>query len=156
LGMTVTYVPDYCVREVSDHAMALVLALARKITFSNSLVQAGRWEMPAVVPIKRLSECTLGLVGFGNIPRRLAPKALAFGMRVVAHDPFISPASVSALGVEPVTFDELLALSDFISIHAPLTATTRALFDAGVFARMKPGAFVVNTARGALIDERAL
>src|SRR5438309_3838932 len=82
-GITVTYVPDYCLQEVSDHAMALLLALARKIPFSNQLVQAGRWEMPAVVPIYRLEGRVLGLIGFGNIPRMLAPKAKAFGIKVV-------------------------------------------------------------------------
>src|SRR6266513_5925522 len=86
-GIAVTYVPDYCMHEVSDHAMALLLALARKIPLSNALVQAGRWDMPAVVPIRRLAGQILGLVGFGNIPRALAPKAKAFGLRVVAHDP---------------------------------------------------------------------
>jgi len=156
LGITVTYVPDYCVREVSDHAMALILALARKIPFSNHLVQAGRWEMPAVVPIKRLSTCTLGLVGFGNIPRCLAPKAKAFGMRVVSHDPFVAPASMTSEGVESTSFDELLRIADFISIHAPLTAATRGLFGRDAFARMKPSAYLVNTARGPLVDEAAL
>ena len=78
LGIMVTYVPDYCMHEVSDHAMALLLALARKVPLSNTLVQAGRWEMPAVVPIHRLTGRVLGLVGFGNIPRALAPKAKAF------------------------------------------------------------------------------
>src|SRR5213083_1290881 len=89
LGITVTYVPDYCMEEVSDHAMALVLALARKIPLSNQLVQAGRWEVPPVVPIHRIRGQVLGLVGFGNIPRTLAPKAKAFGLHVVAHDPFV-------------------------------------------------------------------
>ncbi len=89
LGITVTYVPDYCMQEVSDHAMALLLALARKVPFSNALVQAGRWEMPAVAPISRLEGRVLGLVGFGNIPRTLAPKAKAFGLRVLAHDPHV-------------------------------------------------------------------
>src|SRR5439155_641911 len=85
-GITVTYVPDYCMQEVSDHAMALLLALARKIPQSNAIVQAGRWDMPALVPIHRLAGRVLGLVGFGNIPRALAPKAKAFGLRVVALD----------------------------------------------------------------------
>src|SRR4029453_11710536 len=119
MGITVTYVPDYCVREVSDHAMALLLSLARKIPFSNKLVQSGRWEMPAVVPIHRLDGCVLGLVGFGNIPRRLAPKAQAFGMRVVTHDPYVSADVLKAADVEAVDFDRLLAISDFVSIHVP-------------------------------------
>ena len=98
LGMTVTYVPDYCMHEVSDHAMALLLALARKIPLSNKLVQAGRWEMPAVVPIHRLAGRVLGLVGFGNIPRALAPKVKALGLRVIVHDPFVSQAVFADAG----------------------------------------------------------
>ena len=105
LGITVTYVPDYCMQEVSDHAMALLLALARKVPFSNALVQAGRWEMPAVAPINRLEGRVLGLVGFGNIPRALAPKAKAFGLRVVAHDPHVPSETMASAGVEGVTFD---------------------------------------------------
>src|SRR5438132_917063 len=87
LGIAVNYVPDYCLREVSDHAMALLLALARKIPLSNKLVQSGRWEVPAVVPLRRLEGQTLGLIGFGNIPRAVAPKAKAFGLKVITHDP---------------------------------------------------------------------
>jgi D-3-phosphoglycerate dehydrogenase / 2-oxoglutarate reductase len=155
-NIVVTYVPDYCLQEVSDHAMALVLALARKVTFSNTLVQSGRWEMPAVVPIRRLEGQILGLVGFGNIPRRVAPKALAFGFKVIAHDPYVAPEAARECGVELVSFDRILELSDFISIHAPLTPQTRGLFGATTFPRMKKGAYVVNTARGALIDEAAL
>jgi D-3-phosphoglycerate dehydrogenase / 2-oxoglutarate reductase len=128
LGIVVTYVPDYCLQEVSDHTMALILALARKVPFSNALVQAGRWEMPAVVPIRRLEGQILGLVGLGNIPRRIAPKAMAFGMKVIAHDPYISAASAHELGVELVSFERLLEISDYVSAHAPLTPQTRGLF----------------------------
>jgi D-3-phosphoglycerate dehydrogenase len=155
-GITVTYVPDYCLHEVSDHAMAMLLALVRKIPFSDRLVQAGRWEMPAVVPIRRLRGQVLGLVGFGNIPRMVAPKAQAFGLRVVAHDPFVAPDVLAAAGVEGVSFDALLAMSDYISVHAPLLPATRGLLNAPAFAKMKKGALVVNTARGPLIDEAAL
>ncbi len=93
-GILVNYVPDYCIREVSDHAMALLLALIRKITLSNKLVQSGRWEMPAVVPIRRIEGTVLGLVGFGHIPRLVAPKANAFGMKVLAFDPFAEAGHV--------------------------------------------------------------
>jgi D-3-phosphoglycerate dehydrogenase len=156
LGITVTYVPDYCMQEVSDHAMALLLALARKVPQSNALVQAGRWEMPAVVPIHRLAGRVLGLVGFGNIPRELTPKAKAFGLRVVAHDPYVSQQVLDAAGVERVSFDRLLEISDFVSIHAPLLSATRGLFNAEVFRMMKKGARLINTARGPLVDEDAL
>jgi D-3-phosphoglycerate dehydrogenase len=156
LGIMVTYVPDYCMHEVSDHAMALLLALARKIPLSNKLVQAGRWEMPAVVPIHRLAGRVLGLVGFGNIPRALTPKAKAFGLRVVTHDPYVSQEVLAAAGVEAVTFDRLLGISDFVSIHAPLMPATRGLFNAETFRKMKRGAALINTARGPLVDEYAL
>ncbi len=156
LGITVTYVPDYCMHEVSDHAMALLLALARKIPLSNKLVQAGRWDMPAVVPIHRLAGRVLGLVGFGNIPRALAPKAKAFGLRVVTHDPYVPQQALAAAGVESVSFDRLLDISDFVSIHAPLMPATRGLFNAEVFGKMKTGALLINTARGPLVDEDAL
>jgi D-3-phosphoglycerate dehydrogenase / 2-oxoglutarate reductase len=156
LGITVTYVPDYCMQEVSDHAMALLLALARKVPQSNALVQAGRWDMPAVVPIHRLAGRVLGLVGFGNIPRALAPKAKAFGLRVVAHDPNVSQQALAAVGVESMSFDRLLEISDFVSIHAPLLPVTRGLFNAEVFGKMKQGTYLINTARGPLVDEDAL
>jgi D-3-phosphoglycerate dehydrogenase len=156
LNIVVTYVPDYCLQEVADHVMALVLALARKVPFSNSLVQQGRWEMPAVVPIRRLEGQVLGLVGLGNIPRRVVPKAMAFGFKVVAHDPYVPAAIAREFGLELVSFERLLEISDFISLHAPLTAQTRGLFDADAFRRMKKGAYVVNTARGPLLDEAAL
>jgi D-3-phosphoglycerate dehydrogenase / 2-oxoglutarate reductase len=156
LGIAVNYVPDYCLREVSDHAMALLLALARKVTFANKLVQSGRWEVPPIVPLRRLEGQELGLVGFGNIPRALAPKAKAFGLKVLAHDPYVAKDVLAAAGVEGVGFDELLRRSDFISVHAPLSPTTRGMMNESVFARMKKGAFLINTARGPLIDEAAL
>ena len=155
-SIAVNYVPDYCIHEVSDHAMALLLALARKIPLSNKLVQAGRWEMPAVAPIHRLVGQTLGLVGYGNIPRMVAPKAKAFGLRVITHDPYVKPEILEATGIENVSFDELLARSDFVSIHAPLLPATRGMFNAQAFAKMKRGARLINTARGPLVDEAAL
>ncbi|HEY1543471.1 MAG TPA: C-terminal binding protein [Xanthobacteraceae bacterium] len=156
LGIAVNYVPDYCLREVSDHAMALLLALARKVTLANKLVQSGRWEVPPIVPLRRLEGQVLGLVGFGNIPRALAPKAKAFGLKVLTHDPYVMPDVLAAAGVEGVSFDDLLARSDFISVHAPLMAATRGLMNAAAFAKMKKGASLINTARGPLVDEAAL
>jgi D-3-phosphoglycerate dehydrogenase len=155
-GIAVNYVPDYCIREVSDHAMALLLALIRKIPFSNKLVQSGRWEMPAVVPIRRIEGTVLGLIGFGHIPRLVAPKAQAFGIKVIAYDPFAKPEAFNAAGVESVDLDTLLRLSDYVSMHAPLLPATRGMVNAPAFAKMKKGAYVVNTARGPLIDEPAL
>ncbi len=155
-GIAVNYVPDYCIREVSDHAMALLLALIRKIPLSNKLVQGGRWEMPAVVPIRRIEGTVLGLVGFGHIPRLVAPKAQAFGIEVIAYDPFAKPEMFKTARVESVDFDTLLNRSDYVSVHAPLTPQTRGMMNAAVFAKMKKGAYIVNTARGPLIDEPAL
>jgi D-3-phosphoglycerate dehydrogenase len=156
LGIAVNYVPDYCLREVSDHAMALLLALARKITFSNKLVQSGRWEVPPITPLRRLEGQVLGLIGFGNIPRSLVPKAKAFGLKVLTHDPYVKPEALKAAGVEGVSFDDLLARSDFVSVHAPLMPATRGLMNAAAFAKMKRGALLINTARGPLVDEPAL
>lgn len=155
-GIQVNYVPDYCIHEVSDHAMAMLLALARKIPLSNKVVQAGRWDMPAVVPIHRLTGQVLGLIGFGNIPRMVAPKAKVFGLRVVTYDPYVSADVLKAAGVEGVSLDQLLAMSDFISVHAPLMDATRGLLNAAAFAKTKKGVRIVNTARGPLIDEPAL
>ena len=156
LGIKVNYVPDYCLREVSDHAMALLLALARKVTFANKLVQSGRWEVPPIVPLRRIDGQVLGLVGFGNIPRTMVPKAKAFGLKVITYDPFVTPDTLATAGVEGVSFDALLAQSDFISVHAPLQPATRGLMNAKAFAKMKKGAYLINTARGPLIDETAL
>jgi D-3-phosphoglycerate dehydrogenase len=155
-GIAVNYVPDYCIREVSDHTMALLLSLIRKVPLSNKLVQAGRWEMPAVVPIRRIEGTVLGLVGFGHIPRLVAPKAQAFGIKVIAYDPFAKAELFKAANVESVDFDTLLQRSDYVSVHAPLMPQTRGMMNADAFAKMKKGAYVVNTARGPLIDEPAL
>ena len=155
-GIQVNYVPDYCIHEVSDHALALLLALARKVPQSNKLVQSGRWEVPPLTPMHRLSGRVLGLVGFGNIPRMLAPKAKALGLKVVAYDPFAKAELFKDAGVESVSFDQLLATSDFVSVHAPLMAETRGLMNAAAFGKMKKGAMIINTARGPLIDEAAL
>ena len=155
-GIAVVYVPDYCIDEVSDHAMAMLLNLARKVSFSNSLVQAGRWEMPAVTPLSRLRGRTLGLAGFGQIPRVVAPKAQAFGLKVIAFDPYIDKDVAAAFDVELVDFETLLKLSDYVSIHVPMMPETKNLFGADAFAQMKPDALLVNTARGPLVDTEAL
>ena len=155
-GIQVCYVPDYCLDEVSDHALALLMSLARKITYSNALVQSGRWEGKAVAPLWRLRGKTLGLVGLGKIPQTLVPKAKALELHVVAYDPYISADVAAGIDVQLLSFDELLAVSDYISLHAPLTEETRNLFDADAFAKTKPEALLINTARGPMIDEQAL
>jgi D-3-phosphoglycerate dehydrogenase len=155
-GIVVTKVPDYCIDEVSDHTMALLLALVRKIPSSSARTHAGKWEMKAVVPIHRLRGSVMGLVGFGRIPQLVAPKAQSFGMKVLAFDPFVPADVFTRAGVERVEFLELLRRSDYVSVHTPLVPETRGLFNKDTFAQMKPGAYLVNTARGPIVDERAL
>lgn len=155
-GIVVTYAPTYCLDEVSDHTMALLLTLARKTAYSNAQVHSGRWDMPAVVPIKRLRGRTLGLVGIGNIPQQIVPKAQAFGIDVIASDPYAPAEVFERLGVRSVDFDELLSSSDYISVHAPLTPETEGMFDADAFSKMRPDALLINTARGPLVDTEAL
>ena len=156
LGISVNYVPDYCLDEVSDQAMAMIISMARKIPQSNKLVQSGRWEMPAVVPMYRLRGKTVGLIGFGNIPRLMTPKAQAFGFNVIAADPFAPKELFEKFNVESVTMDELYERSDFISVHAPLLPETKGLVNKEAFKKMKKTAIIVNTARGPLIDEKDL
>jgi len=155
-GIVVTRVPDYCLDEVSDHTMALLLTVARKIALANSLVLAGRWAIEDVAPIHRLQGSVLGLVGFGRIAQLVASKARAFRLKVISHDPFVSQEAMRRAGVEKVDFVELLSISDYISIHAPLLPETTGLFNADAFARMKSTAFLINTARGSIVDEEAL
>ncbi len=151
-GIVVTYAPVYCLDEVSDHAMALLLSVARKIPYANKLVADGRWEMPAVVPIARLRGSTLGLLGLGNIPQQIVGKAQAFGMKVIASDPYCPDEVFQKLNVTKVGFDDLLAHSDYISVHAPLTPETEKMFNMDAFKKMKNTAFLINTARGPLVD----
>ncbi|HEV2117374.1 MAG TPA: C-terminal binding protein [Terriglobales bacterium] len=155
-GIVVTRVPDYCIEEVADHAMALLLALARKIPLANALTKAGLWDLAALTPIHRLRGRTLGLVGFGRIPQAVTPRAQAFGLKVVSYDPFVTSQVMAAAGVEKMEFVELLKSSDFISIHAPLTRETTGLFNANSFRQMKSTAYLINTARGPIVDESAL
>jgi D-3-phosphoglycerate dehydrogenase / 2-oxoglutarate reductase len=155
-GIVVTKVPDYCIDEVSDHAMALLLAAVRKIPMATDQVHSGTWKMPNFVPIHRLRGSVLGLVGFGRIPQLVAPKAKAFGMRVIAFDPYAPAEVFRNLGVDQVDLDELLRVSDYVSIHSPLTPETKGMFNADAFRKMKKGSYVVNTARGPIIDEAAL
>lgn len=155
-GIIVTNVPEYCEDEVSDHAMALLLALIRKIPFANQRAHAGKWETAAVNPIHRLRGRVLGLVGFGKIPKLVAAKAQAFGLRVQTYDPYLTAETTAKFGVQLVSLADLLKTSDYISVHTPLTPETKNLFNADAFRQMKRGAFLVNTARGPLVDVEAL
>ena len=160
-GIPVTNVPDYCLEEVSDHAMTLLLALARKLpVLSREARDASHWGFAHMFQfwggIPRLRGQTLGLVGFGNIPRTLAPKAKGFGLRVIVYDPFISAEVAQKHGVEIVGLEQLLRESDYVSVHAPVTPKTVHLLSRAQFQMMKPTAYLINTARGPLVDEAAL
>ncbi len=158
LGIVATNVPSYCLDEVADHAFALLLALARKLRSYDRAIRAGRWDSTVGAPIHRVRGRTLGLIGIGKIGANIAAKANAFGMRVLAYDPYMDQATVRERGAEPVDFQRLLAESDFVSIHAPLSAKdgTAGMFGDNEFAAMKRGAFIINTARGGIIDQEAL
>ena len=152
----VTNVPDYCIDEVSDHALALLLSLARQIVAADRAVKGGAWDVVAHGGIRRLRGQTLGVVGFGKIAIAVASKAQAFGLRVLAHDPYLDTAVIARYGVQAVDLDTLLAESDAISIHVPLSPETRNLIGQSELARMKPTAFLINTSRGGIVDEQAL
>ena len=152
-GIPVTYVPDYCVPEVSDHALALLLAVNRKIAFFHHQTKRGRYELGAGPPLKRLDQLQLGLIGFGRIGRALFAKATALGLRLVAHTP---SGHDYGTGCPMVTLETLLHDSDFVSLHLPLNESTRHLINRERMALMPSDAWIINTSRGGLIDHDAL
>jgi D-3-phosphoglycerate dehydrogenase len=154
-GIIVTNNPTYCIEEVAEHAMALLLACARKVVFYDRMVRAGRWEVPPGKPMIRLAGSTLGLVGFGNIARQVALRAAAFGMKVLYADPFVKEGQFPEPG-RKVELNDLYAQSDFISVHPPLMPQTRGMINDDAFGRMKPNAFIINCSRGPIIDTDAL
>jgi D-3-phosphoglycerate dehydrogenase / 2-oxoglutarate reductase len=153
----VTNVPsDWCENEVADHALALLLAVSRKITVYDRATRDGTWQWQSGAPIHRLRGSVLGLLSFGAIARAIAARAAGFGMRITAHDPYVEAEEITAAGATAVSFDELVTESDCLVIQAPLTPETHHLFDESQLRRMKPTAILVNTARGPIIDDRAL
>jgi D-3-phosphoglycerate dehydrogenase len=155
-GIMVANVPDYCVDEVSDHALTLLLMLSRQAIPSIALARQDPWSLTGLRPLHRLRGQICGLFGAGRIGSLLASKVAPLGMQVLVHDPYLGESQARAMGAELVPFDALLARSDFISLHAPLTDETYHRFGEAAFARMKPEAFIINTARGGLVDEAAL
>ncbi len=155
-GIVVANVPDFCLSEVADHSMALLLAVARKIVPMNRHTRSGEWQARATEEVHRIAGKTLGLVGFGAIAQQVARRAGSFDLRVVAFDPALDRARAKALGVEPVQLDELLRSADFISLHAPLTERTRHMIGESQLKQMKAGGILINTGRGGLVDEDAL
>lgn len=156
-GVLVSNCPGYCAEDVATHAIALMLDLMRKATLSNRDVLAGGWDPKVGYPVHRPSGRTLGLVFFGHIARAVVAPARALGMRVLVWAPTKSANELRAAGCEKAeTLDELLAASDVVSLHCPLIPETEHLIGERELALMKPGAFLVNTARGGCVDERAL
>lgn len=155
-GIWVTSGPRYAIDEVSSHAMALLLAVARKILAADRAVRAGQWHIGPITPLHRIAGRTLGLLGFGNIARATARKGRALGLEVIACDPYLAPEIFAAEGVRGVDFTTCLGLADFLSVHLPLTTETAGLVGREALARMKPGAVLINTSRGGVIDEPAL
>ena len=155
-GIVVTNVPAYCIDEVSTHAMALLLACARKIARFDRAVKTETWDQNIGPQMYRLRGKTLGIVGFGNIGQALISKAKAFGLVVTVYSPRTSSELIRKWGAEKVSFQELLKTSDFISIHAPLTAETEHMFSYAEFREMKTTAYLINTSRGGIVDTAAL
>jgi D-3-phosphoglycerate dehydrogenase / 2-oxoglutarate reductase len=157
-GIVVTNVPDVFIEEVADHTMMLLLDAARMTSCMSRLAATGRWfeGRPMLASRPRLFGRTLGFFGFGNVARATARRAKAFGLQLIAHDPYISELEITGAGVEPVGFGELLERSDFVSIHTPHNAETDRAVGAEALSRMKPTAILINTARGPIVDEQAL
>jgi len=162
-GICVSRVPAVSAEEVSDHAMALLLACARKVFRLDKAVRTGEWqsvhgpEMGEIWRgIKPIRGQTLGLIGFGLIPRTLVPKAKGFGLRILAYDPYVPADVMDKMGVEAVELNRLLQESDFVSVHAALTSENRHMLGQEQFKLMKSTAYLINTGRGALVDENTL
>jgi D-3-phosphoglycerate dehydrogenase / 2-oxoglutarate reductase len=156
-GIWVARVPDYCFEDVADHALALLLACVRKIPYKDRMVREGRWNLHKDQPCYRMAGRTLGIIGYGNAGRCLHRKVFGFGFaRVLVCDPNVRASVIRAAGAVPVPFSNLIAESDFISLHVPLTAETRHMIGAAQLAAGKRGAILVNTSRGPVVDEQAL
>jgi D-3-phosphoglycerate dehydrogenase len=155
-GISVCCVGEYCSGEVADHTMALMLALNRKLMSYHAQVQRGKsWAYDEVTGIRRLAGQTLGIIGLGRIGREVARRATGFGLNIIAHDPFLNPEDCPE-GIELTDFDGLLGRSDIITLHCNLAEDSRAMLDAGAFAKMDRRPLLINVARGMLIDEPAL
>ena len=154
-GIQVTNVPDYCMEDVSDHALALLLSCLRNIALRDRGIRDGQWNIPA--KSFRLAGKTLGIIGFGRVARTLARKCSGFGLKkILIYDPYVSSNICKEYQVESVPLKILLQESDFISLHMPVTDETRGMLDSEKISWMKPSAILINTSRGALIDDKAL
>lgn len=156
LGILVTNVPDFCLEEVSNHALALLMACNRRVVAFARATAAGEWDLSLGRTMPRLAGQTLGLIGYGNIARSLATKARALGLHILAYTPRLPTDTLAPWGVATNDLAFLLRSADYVSIHVPLTEATRGLIDATALRTMKPTAYLINTSRGAVIDEDAL
>lgn len=154
-GIIVTYVPGYCVEEVSDHVLGLIIALNHRFPTCQEMTRKGIWNAIEIGVFRRLQTQILGIVGFGRIGKAVARKAKCLGLTVKVYDPYIPESNIQAQGVEWATFDELVSIADYISLHVLLTKETYHLINAKVFDSMKPTAYLINTSRGDVIDELA-
>lgn len=154
-GIIVTNNPTYCIEEVAEHTLALVLAWTRKVTVYDRLVRNGGWELQPGKPMFRLAGQTLGLIGMGNIGREVARRGAAFGMRIVFADPFVAQGAFD-IPAQKMALNEVLAQSDFVCLHPPLTAQTRRMISDEALSCMKPSACLVNCSRGPVVDTEAL
>ena len=154
--VVVTNVPDYCVEEVAEHTLALLLACARRLARYDRAVRSGSWNGKEGMPLYRVHGKTLGIVGFGQIGRRVAAKAKALGLHVLAHSPHLIDVDARAAGCRAVSLRDLLREADFVSLHLPLTPASARMFDRDRFRAMKPGSIFVNSSRGGLVESAAL
>lgn len=152
----VTNCPGYCTDEVATHTIALILSQARRLPQVRQLVRQGEWDPRPVRPLPHIRQQTLGIIGWGRIGRAVSAKAQALGFTVIANDPYVDPALMEAAQVRPVDKETLLRESDYVSLHTPLTPETHRLLDAWWLSLMKPTAYLINTARGPLVDEADL
>jgi D-3-phosphoglycerate dehydrogenase len=155
-GIAVANVPDFCFDEVADTAMSLILSVPRKVHMLNAMVHRGVWKKDLAKPVHKFRGATLGIFAFGNIGRSVARRAVPFGFRILAHDPYLAPEQVRDFPVTLVDFETLLRQSDLLTVHAPLTDETRHKFDEAAFRRMKRSAFFFNLGRGPIHDQEAL
>lgn len=156
LGMVVSNVPDFCLDEVAEHTLMLLLACARRLPEQMAVTRGGAWTQAVARGVPRLRGQTLGLVGYGNIGRAVAERTRGLGLRVMAYTPRLAPDALAPWGAATNDLHTLLAAADYVSLHVPLTPQSRGMMDAAALAAMKPGAHLINTARGALVDEAAL
>lgn len=155
-GIYVCNVPDYCVDEVADHTLGLMLALLRKIPAMDRSVREGQWDVRLAIPVPRLRGKVVGIVGLGRIGSAVALRCQSLGMRIIVYDPYIPPGREKSFGAEMVSWERILEESDVLTLHVPLTEETRHMIGLDEFKRMKDTAVVINTARGEVINRRAL